>query len=56
MSKRQKILLTQKILGLWFIGGTILIAKLFGGDMTAAIFTIPIGLCLLLSKKVVLDI
>lgn len=56
MSKRQKIILTQKVLGLMLVGGTILSAKLFGGDITFAVFTIPVGLWLLLSKKVVLDI
>lgn len=51
MSKRQKYFLKQKLYGVLLILIGIVIALMLGGDGTALIFLVPIGVELIFSRK-----
>ena len=53
MTRRQKYFLKQKAIGLVLIVGTVIVALLVGGDITGALITIPVGLCLCFTKKMI---
>lgn len=53
MSKKQKYFLTQKLLGVLMLIVSVISMIILDGDITVALFTVPIGLTLLFSKEMI---
>lgn len=49
--RRRLYFLKQKIIGVFFLIGTILMVRLLDGDATIALLTVPISLTLIFSKE-----
>lgn len=55
-AQRRKYFLIQRSVGLVLVAANILAAYVLDGDITAAVFLVPLGIYLMLTKEQVLDI
>ncbi len=56
VAQRRKYFLIQRAVGLWLVATSIIAAYFMDGDITAAVFLVPLGIYLMLTKDKVLDI
>lgn len=55
-AQRRKYFLIQRAVGLVLVAANVLAAYVLDGDITAAVFLVPLGIYLMLTKEQVLDI
>ncbi|RKM61015.1 hypothetical protein D6855_03715 [Butyrivibrio sp. CB08] len=55
-AQRRKYFLIQRSVGLVLVAANVLAAYVLDGDITAAVFLVPLGIYLMLTKEQVLDI
>ena len=55
-AQRRKYFLIQRSVGLVLIAANVLAAYVLDGDITAAVFLVPLGIYLMLTKEQVLEI
>ena len=55
-AKRRKYFLIQRAVGLVLVATNVLAAYVLDGDITAAVFLVPLGIYLMLTKEQVLEI
>lgn len=55
-AQRRKYFLIQRAVGLVLVAANILAAYVLDGDITAAVFLVPLGIYLMLTKEQVLEI
>lgn len=55
-AQRRKYFLIQRSVGLALVAANVLAAYVLDGDITAAVFLVPLGIYLMLTKEQVLDI
>lgn len=55
-AQRHKYFLIQRSVGLVLVAANVLAAYVLDGDITAAVFLVPLGIYLMLTKEQVLDI
>ena len=55
-AQRRKYFLIQRSVGLVLVAANVLAAYVLDGDITAAVFLVPLGIYLMLTKEQVLEI
>jgi hypothetical protein len=55
-AQRRKYFLIQRAVGLVLVAANVLAAYVLDGDITAAVFLVPLGIYLMLTKEQVLEI
>lgn len=55
-AQRRKYFLIQRAVGLVLVATNVLAAYILDGDITAAVFLVPLGIYLMLTKEQVLEI
>lgn len=55
-AQRRKYFLIQRSVGLVLVAANVLAAYVLDGDITAAVFLVPLGIYLMFTKEQVLDI
>jgi hypothetical protein len=55
-AQRRKYFLIQRSVGLVLVAANVLAAYVLDGDITAAVFLVPLGIYLMLTKEQLLDI
>lgn len=53
--KIEKYYCIQKLVGLAFAGGSLIVACLIGGDVTPLLVSVPLGVWLMFTKEMVLQ-